>query len=97
MQETEGEDYCYTAYQWRLKDGEARGNLNNVLSLAAYMLCRDVAKVRNLKALQTGAEMKPPFLLSVLWLLLSTSFYSLAREIIPWIFSVISYKHFLFV
>ena len=65
MQETEGEDYCYTAYQWCLKDGEARENLNNVLSLAAYMLCRDGAKVCNLKALQTGAEMKPPFLLSV--------------------------------
>lgn len=79
MQETEGEDYCYTAYQWCLKDGEAGGNLNNVLSSAAYMLRRDGAKVCNLKAVQTGAEMKPPFLLSVLWLLLSTSFYSLAK------------------
>lgn len=79
MQETEGEDYGYIAYQWRWKDGEERGNLNNVLSLAACMLCRDGAEVSNLKALQSGAEMKAPFQLSGLWLLLFTSFYSLVR------------------
>lgn len=37
MQETEG----YAAYQRCLKDGKVRGNLNNVQSLAVYMLCRD--------------------------------------------------------
>lgn len=37
MQETEG----YAAYQRCLKEREVRGNLNNVLSLAAYVVCRD--------------------------------------------------------
>lgn len=91
MQETEG----YAAYQRCLKDREVRGNLNNVLSLAAYVVCRDWAEVRNFKALQASVEFKPRFLLSVLWLLLSTSFYSLASQTIPYIFSAISYERFI--
>lgn len=92
MQETEG----YAAYQRCLKDGEVRGNLNNVQSLAVYMLCRDWTEVCNFTALQTSVKFKPRFLLSVLWLLFSTSFYGLARQAIPYIFSAISYVRFIY-
>lgn len=54
-------------YQWCWKAGEPGGNLNHILSLAAGVLGRAGAKVCSLKALQTSAEMKPPFLLGVFY------------------------------